>query len=163
MNQCHGIAKALQKIHHIRSNSFPQINIAGNNTQEQVQLGVLSNVETRDNDAKDWGRHGDIKPENLLWFSDSDNAGNDDYSRHRLVISDFGLSRYHSYQSKSKDPNENLEGYTPTYRPPECDMRCTITPRYDVWASRLRLPRVPILVHARPHLYIQDIRQRANP
>ncbi|KAH8888424.1 kinase-like protein [Thozetella sp. PMI_491] len=104
IKQCHGIAKGLQKIHHVKSNSFP---------------------EQGDYDGKDWGRHGDIKPENILYFDEDDQ---------RLVISDFGLSRYHSYRSKTRDPNETLEGFSPTYRPPECDTHGLISPRYDVWA-----------------------------
>ncbi|KAH8901705.1 kinase-like protein, partial [Thozetella sp. PMI_491] len=75
---------------------------------------------------KNFGRHGDIKPENILWFHEK--------GQNRLVITDFGLTRYHSFRSKSNNPYENLEGLTPTYRPPEVDLKMSISPRYDVWA-----------------------------
>ena len=113
IEQCLGIADGLRKIHRVTSDSWPTGNsaVAGSETR----LGV--------DDAKDWGRHGDIKPENILWFK----------NLHRLVISDFGLSRYHTAHSKSHDPHEKLQGFSPTYRSPECDLRQNISQRYDIW------------------------------
>ncbi|KAH6847082.1 kinase-like domain-containing protein [Chaetomium sp. MPI-CAGE-AT-0009] len=99
--QCFGIADGLQKIH------------------GDVPVARLS-----PND-KNTGRHGDIKPENILWLerhNDSDN---------HLLICDFGLSRFHSYQSQSVD---KLPGCSPSYRPPECDLyRLKISVKYDIW------------------------------
>ncbi|KAK1827008.1 kinase-like domain-containing protein [Podospora conica] len=71
------------------------------------------------------GMHGDIKPDNILWYTDwPDDRG-------VLVISDFGLSRLHTEQSQKR---RRLQG-TATYRAPECDFTgMPITPAYDVWS-----------------------------
>ncbi|KAH8890107.1 kinase-like protein [Thozetella sp. PMI_491] len=116
VGQCLGLAKALQKIHRATSDTWPKK--ADAEPKDPKLLGEA------DAEPKDYGRHGDIKPENIVWFR----------KLQRLVITDFGLSRYHSRQSKSHDPNESLRGYSPTYRPPEYDLQVDITPRYDVWA-----------------------------
>ncbi|OTA99818.1 hypothetical protein M426DRAFT_67110 [Hypoxylon sp. CI-4A] len=69
------------------------------------------------------GRHGDIKPENILWFQDSP----------ILVLSDFGLGSMHHDRSKSYIPNKNVAA-TPGFRPPECDMKGGhISRAFDVW------------------------------
>lgn len=74
------------------------------------------------------GRHGDIKPENILWVPGDAKAGSAQ-SGGTLMISDFGLARWHKGQSKSIRP-QKLSG-TPTYRPPECDL--TDEPISDAW------------------------------
>lgn len=51
-----------------------------------------------------------------------------------MVISDFGLSRFHTKHSVSKDPYDSLLGLSPTYRAPECDLRLNINQKYDIWA-----------------------------
>ncbi|KAL8381816.1 hypothetical protein RB595_005872 [Gaeumannomyces hyphopodioides] len=78
-------------------------------------------------EEKKFGRHGDLKPENVLWFlSSRDPLG-------ILVISDFGISAVHRDVSKSNVPNENLPR-TPRYRPPECDMDGgKIARAFDIW------------------------------
>lgn len=87
--------------------------------------GFLS-VET-DARVKKFGRHGDLKPENVLWFRSSKDALG------VLVISDFGISAVHRDVSKSNVPNENLPR-TPKYRPPECDMGGgKISRAFDIW------------------------------
>ncbi len=105
ITQCRGIATGLRKIHH--ANTWPK-------------KSLESNTETE----KDWGRHGDIKPENILWFAQP---------QHRLVISDFGLTRYHSSHSRSNVPYANIPGFSKTYRPPEFELENTISQRYDIW------------------------------
>lgn len=74
-----------------------------------------------------YGRHGDLKPENVLWYqSVEDSAG-------ILVITDLGLSAINSDKSRSNIPNKGIPG-TPGYRPPECDLEGgTISRSYDIW------------------------------
>lgn len=74
-----------------------------------------------------YGRHGDIKPENVLWFKTFDNPG-----MGVLKISDFGLTRFHKKDTKS---GINAQG-TPvslTYRAPEYDTTAKLSQSYDIW------------------------------
>ncbi|KAK4243164.1 kinase-like domain-containing protein [Corynascus novoguineensis] len=99
--QFFGIAEGLQKIHGDRDGA-----------------GLSPN-------DKNTGRHGDLKPENILWFERHNDSNN------HLLICDFGLSRFHSYQSQSVD---SLPGCSPSYRPPECDLHQPgISVKYDIW------------------------------
>jgi serine/threonine protein kinase len=76
-------------------------------------------------DVHDWGIHGDIKPENILWFNDpADEHG-------ILVICDFGFTRFHSRETRS---SAAPIGTSPTYRAPEFDLRHRISRAYDIWA-----------------------------
>jgi len=76
---------------------------------------------------KGFGRHGDIKPDNILWFnSTTDHRG-------ILVVSDFGLAAFHRDKSRSNIPNKGIPA-VPGYRPPECDISGgTISRAYDIW------------------------------
>lgn len=82
-------------------------------------------------DMTDYGIHGDIKPHNILRFRD----GDEDYGR--LVICDFGFTRFHSRASRSA---AHREGDSPTYRAPECartngsNSDITISRACDLWA-----------------------------
>ncbi|KAK8042862.1 kinase-like domain-containing protein [Apiospora phragmitis] len=90
--QCYRLAKALQVFHNERKNQLRNPDFE----QEKKEL---------------YGRHGDIKAENILWFE----------RQSRLVLNDFGLARLHSKISRSaQDPN--AMGRTETYRAPEFDL-----------------------------------------
>ncbi|KAF2107049.1 kinase-like domain-containing protein [Lophiotrema nucula] len=111
--QCLGIAKAVSRIHGL--------------TTEQKMRRSSSNVNLIDGE-REWGRHGDIKPDNILWFAE---YGGD---RNLLVVSDLGLTRYHSEFSKSLVPISQIDGCTRAYRPPEMDLRGEISSKYDIWS-----------------------------
>ena len=74
------------------------------------------------------GRHGDIKPENVLCYkSDSDKG------RGTLVLTDMGFTAVHRDVSRSNIPNEEIPN-TPLYRPPECEAEgAKISRAFDVW------------------------------
>ncbi|KAI0110209.1 kinase-like domain-containing protein [Daldinia grandis] len=73
-----------------------------------------------------FGRHGDIKAENILVFGRSG-------KRPTLILSDFGLCSVHHDWSKSNVPNQSLP-VTPDFRPPECEMKeGRITRAFDIW------------------------------
>ncbi|RYN93764.1 hypothetical protein AA0120_g4141 [Alternaria tenuissima] len=75
-----------------------------------------------------YGRHGDIKAENILWYPPSVKS-----RRGTLVIADLGLTEFKSTQSRSNVPGEGLSA-TPGYRPPECDLKGgTVSRAFDIW------------------------------
>ncbi|KAJ0162356.1 hypothetical protein CTA2_4697 [Colletotrichum tanaceti] len=94
--QCLGLAEGLRRIHKSRSDPKRQ-----------------------------WGIHGDIKPQNILWFDDP----NDDQGI--LAISDFGFTRFHGEETRS---NALPVGLSPTYRAPEYDTINKISRAADIWA-----------------------------
>jgi serine/threonine protein kinase len=101
VSQCQGIISAVNHIHnpHIR-----------NSNNEEL-----------------YGRHGDIKPENVLWFKKT--------ARGVLVLSDLGLAAEHRDGSRSNIPGHDIPN-TPNYRPPECDMAGSdgfISRSFDIW------------------------------
>lgn len=88
----------------------------------------------RDSDGgKIYGKHGDIKPENILWFKPDDNGNLEledvENDLGTLAISDFGLSEI----SKSADAT-SVRAWTPTYRPPEADLVGKASQASDMWA-----------------------------
>lgn len=100
--QCYGLAKTLSHIH------------------EPPEL-------LNENGKQLFGRHGDIKPENILWFKNDKGA--------MLAFADMGLTRVHKDSSRSNIPGQGIP-QTPTYRPPECDMAGRegyISRSFDIW------------------------------
>jgi serine/threonine protein kinase len=72
-----------------------------------------------------YGKHGDIKPSNVLWFQSAGHGS--------LVVTDFGIGEFHGTNSRSNIPNKGLPN-TPSYRPPECDIEGgRISCLFDVW------------------------------
>jgi serine/threonine protein kinase len=117
--QCLGLAKAISRIHGLSSW----------HDQERKRKRKRSNsIESQKEDAAEWGRHGDIKPANILWFEDYGDC------RKHLVISDLGLARYHTEFSKSLVPRALLDGITWGYRAPEIDFGSPISPKYDIFS-----------------------------
>lgn len=83
-------------------------------------------VDKLQTNEKLYGRHGDIKAENILIFRSKKGKAH-------FVLSDFGLGSMHHDWSRSNVPNEGFEG-TQCFRPPECDMKGgKITRSFDVW------------------------------
>ncbi|KAK2699662.1 hypothetical protein QWA68_000917 [Fusarium oxysporum] len=75
-----------------------------------------------------FGRHGDIKPANILWFRSRKEK------RGVFVVSDFGIADAHKEETRSIIPGADLP-VTPRYRAPECDIRDgQISRAYDVWS-----------------------------
>lgn len=78
-----------------------------------------------------FGRHGDIKPENILWFKKRLDSG----GMGALVLSDLGLAAIHRDKSRSNIPGHDIPA-TPNYRPPECNMdgeKGFISRSFDIW------------------------------
>lgn len=92
--ECFEIARALQCVHNERREHLKQY------------PGLPSGKDEL------YGRHGDIKAENILYFK-----GNN-----TLVISDFGLGRLQTKYSRSNNDPKKLEK-SATYRAPEFDLQ----------------------------------------
>jgi serine/threonine protein kinase len=108
--QCKGVADGIVKIHQYRSSS--------SKLQPQPQDVIF-------------GHHGDIKPENVLWFPDSDH---EQTKRGALKLSDFGLAELSMHQTMSMKAKSNF-ATSPPYRAPEVDLEGTgaIGRSYDMW------------------------------
>ncbi|RWA05128.1 hypothetical protein EKO27_g9974 [Xylaria grammica] len=89
-------------------------------------LSMIHNLQNGEADA--FGRHGDIKPENILWFE------SDQQPRGVLALTDFGLTTFHRAQTRSRERNTTI-GFSPTYRPPEIDIEGgTVSRASDIWS-----------------------------
>lgn len=123
--QCFGLATALKQIHGLATWQEEKRKAA--KRDRDLSLGPTSRGDA--DKAADWGRHGDIKPKNILWFSKYRDR------KDHLVISDLGLTRYHSEFSRSKVDPSKIDGFTGTYRPPEMDLRDNqVSRKSDVWS-----------------------------
>ncbi|TDZ30733.1 Cyclin-dependent kinase A-1 [Colletotrichum spinosum] len=92
------------------------------------RMPTLKYIEDRASNHSLYGRHGDIKPGNFLWFrTASSHAG-------LLALSDFGLGRLHTQVSRSKQDPRNLER-SASYRCPEFDLPSgQVSPRSDIFS-----------------------------
>lgn len=110
--QCSGIADGLSRIHRYESSS----------SKDGLSTLLIPSKTV-------YGRHGDIKPANVLLFRESRNQKDIG----TLILTDFGLSELNTLQSRSGRPNSDI-GHSPSYRPPECDLQHgTIDRSYDIW------------------------------
>jgi len=78
-------------------------------------------------------RHGDIKPENILWYKDSPGCSEGG----ALVLGDFGISKAHRRSTKSFSNPVNTK-HTGTYAAPEFVVKGTqrtIGRASDLWSS----------------------------
>ncbi|KAI1480139.1 kinase-like domain-containing protein [Daldinia eschscholtzii] len=92
-------------------------------------VDIIHNPPKQDSlqaDKRRYGRHGDIKAENILVFKT-------EKKEDVLVLSDFGLGSMHHDWSRSNIPNRDIAA-TPIFRPPECEMEggC-ISRAFDIW------------------------------
>ncbi|KAK8080791.1 kinase-like protein [Apiospora hydei] len=97
-DQCYLLASALQIFH--------------NERKKQLRL---PDVEIEADQKELFGRHGDIKAENILWFKKQSEELD------QLVLNDFGLARLHSKISRSMQIAIGMPR-TETYRAPEFDI-----------------------------------------
>ncbi|KAK1758867.1 serine/threonine protein kinase [Echria macrotheca] len=99
-------------------------------------LGLASGVDAmhcsrNEMGGRLFGRHGDIKPENILWFADKSSGGSANGS---LVLADLGFAKFKLTRTMSRKRSTTL-GFTTTYRSPEFDIAGRTIPRSaDIWA-----------------------------
>lgn len=111
-----GLAEALMAIHECP----PDSGITGDDEADKLAFERTN------------GRHGDIKPENILWFQPPHEYNGDQSAfLGTLVISDFGLTEFHRDETGLVDPMN--VAMSPTYSAPEYDVSETISQSYDIW------------------------------
>jgi serine/threonine protein kinase len=131
--QCQGLAEGLGRIHR-----YETVSVTGLLNPNSIPVTEIHSIESIAKDSHNstapqdpqrlFGRHGDIKPENILWFADHSAAG----GRGILKITDFGISQFSLRTSKPASDCAPIAN-SPTYRPPECDLNGTISASYDIW------------------------------
>jgi serine/threonine protein kinase len=137
--QCEGIAEGLDSIHHHETSSVSSIILGVSNVMRSPWTPTTPSLlgpgpARRAIAAKPrasrivFGRHGDIKPTNLLWFPDPEDRN----TKGTIKICDFGAGEF-STDASSPSSSDSIS-HSPAYRPPECDLPDSdITNSYDVW------------------------------
>lgn len=114
--QCLGLAEALMAIHECP----PDSEVTANKETSALALQRTN------------GRHGDIKPENILWFNPQGPNSKPSRFEGRFVISDFGLTEFHRDETELVDAS-NIS-MSPTYSAPEYEVSKTLSPSFDIWS-----------------------------
>ncbi|KAK3387900.1 kinase-like domain-containing protein [Podospora didyma] len=96
-DQCYHLAKALQGVH---------------NERDQ-HLRLIQDIDSTQHEL--YGRHGDVKAENVLWFGKDNN-------QNFLALTDFGLGRLHTKYSRSGVDPKSVDK-SATYKAPEFSLR----------------------------------------
>ncbi|RSL98872.1 hypothetical protein CEP52_010065 [Fusarium oligoseptatum] len=100
-------------------------------------LSLLHGFEKGKKDRRWHGRHGDIKPSNILVFSQPSDTTTDSMDKYALSLCDFGLS---SFQKQGVTDATRRDGgvsykHTPVYRAPEFDLEpCIVGESADLWS-----------------------------
>jgi serine/threonine protein kinase len=99
-------------------------------------LTLIHGSESLLNDAENgngmYGRHGDIKPSNILCFKEKESLG--DHQSYFFKLADFGSAQVWEPGWKSAQLDD-MPRATPVYRAPEWDLEPRKTSRaYDIWS-----------------------------
>ncbi|KAF2236035.1 kinase-like protein [Viridothelium virens] len=121
VEQMHGIADGLLKVHEFTPSWPPE---PKEDARKQPELDANIQIQSGE---KIYGRHGDFKPENILWFSSGPDGGG------MLKIADYGLCRFHGRESRSQS-NPHHIAYSFTYEPPEIRLGKCVSRAYDFWS-----------------------------
>lgn len=109
--QCHGIATGLAEIHR----------------HQTLLLSPLAKPMP----TQLFGRHGDIKPQNVLWF---DTSCTTDSAKGVLKITDFGLAEFKTKRDEIYRTSSHVST-TLAYRPPECaTIHGRVGQSHDIWS-----------------------------
>lgn len=121
--QTFGLANVLSQIHGSNEDPSPGISTNASTASEPTTFAPDS--------VRVYGRHGDIKPSNILWFDKASNETANGLGR--LVLSDFGLAHYNRRNSRSNVTSEAV-ARSATYRAPEFDIGMKLSRKIDIWS-----------------------------
>lgn len=129
--QCHGLVDGLDGIHNAKLSETEVDRVIRHSAT------AMSPIQSRTSgdmlmpfvrgDDKDCGRHGDIKPQNILWFKQDSNQ----YGHGVLKISDFGLTTFHSALTTKVG---NIVPVTLSYAAPERVIDSDLSRPFDIWS-----------------------------
>lgn len=130
--QCRGIAQGLSKIHRHQTINFSRLPL-----EDYERIGKVSEdwVQFPAGQSLLWqlqlfGKHGDIKPQNVLWYRDPYNEAD----KGILKITDFGLAEFKT-SARNIYKLANRVTVSAPYRPPERDIEDgSIGQSHDIWA-----------------------------
>lgn len=123
LTQMTGIARALARIH--------ELTITVNVTDHDPVDSPNGTTRKKKRYETLYGRHGDVKPENFLWFQHA--VGVTD-PRGVLQLADFGLGRLHGQHNSREQTPANDVPCSPTYEPPEYRIGKYVSQAYDMWS-----------------------------
>lgn len=114
-SQCQGLAMALHKVHKYNT-SLHTTTIVDTSKYRGGSIGGSTTLSL-------YGRHGDIKPANILWFP---------HEKHGVLkITDFGVTHF---KATNTGPTRTPAHSRP-YRSPECDLGIVKRSTFcDIWA-----------------------------
>jgi serine/threonine protein kinase len=135
IEQCRGLVEGLHTIHRYETFSGTSLLASSELDERDYFQADRRSITTENIDGAQqairtlFGRHGDLKPQNILWFPDPSSRGGNGI----LKISDFGIARFSTKdvwetRKTGRVPN------SPTYRSPEYDLNGKLTTACDVWA-----------------------------
>ena len=133
IEQSLGIASALYKIH--RYETFPRTSTlyksahTRKSTLATQELASILEGQGGNPERRLFGRHGDIKPNNILLFPERNSAN----ALGTLKITDFGIAQFSTENMRSLKNSEKV-ACTPTYQSPECVLNQSISTACDIWA-----------------------------
>ena len=125
VEQCQGIVEGLTRVHRYTT-------LSNSTMLSQIQHPRKGSrgVSSCPGPLNLIGRHGDIKPKNILWFPDR--ISKSGYGV--LKITDFGIAQFTS-ENKAQKREKGLIPNSLTYRSPECDLLDEeVSVQCDVWA-----------------------------
>ncbi|KAF4880494.1 Sporulation-specific mitogen-activated protein kinase SMK1 [Colletotrichum siamense] len=126
LSQLKGLASALRELHYFGLES------AFERTDPDDTLDNGPKDVAEEYSAGTSIRHGDLKPENLLWF-----LSDDDEAERCLKIADMGLAKRHAVATQDRSCLTSTRSATVLYEAPETVYTLSNKPRsrqYDIWS-----------------------------
>lgn len=122
--QCYGIASGLGQLHRHQT-TYVNSTWSDNETHSSEK-----NANGRTNKIQLYGRHGDIKLQNILWFCNPKDGGD----RGVLKITDFGLAEFKTSPARLYRGASRIT-FSPPYQPPECNvLGGRVGQSHDIWS-----------------------------